>query len=127
MVELLRGVRHRMPTRLLSAVYESWAALQAKPGEPACAAMHKIAELARETETRPLQEQRRDKTEVGAARRYLAWRSAEARDDATNDLLVSDVIRSNELQVWFTAGHVARRTAAASGVNSNGNSPTTSG
>jgi starvation-inducible DNA-binding protein len=28
-------------------------------------------------------------------------------DDGTNDLLVSDVIRTNELQVWFIAEHLA--------------------
>jgi starvation-inducible DNA-binding protein len=34
-------------------------------------------------------------------------RLAVARDDGgTNDLLVSDVIRTNELQVWFVAEHV---------------------
>src|SRR6266853_3733188 len=34
-------------------------------------------------------------------------RSEERRgDDGTNDLLVSDVIRTNELQVWFVAEHV---------------------
>jgi starvation-inducible DNA-binding protein len=27
-------------------------------------------------------------------------------DQGTNDLLVSDVIRRNELQVWFVAAHV---------------------
>ena len=32
--------------------------------------------------------------------------AAEAGDDGTNDLLVSDVIRTNELQVWFVAEHV---------------------
>ena len=38
--------------------------------------------------------------------RTMARLSA-ARDDAgTNDLLVSDVIRTNELQVWFVAEHV---------------------
>jgi starvation-inducible DNA-binding protein len=26
--------------------------------------------------------------------------------DGTDDLLVSDVIRTNEMQVWFTAEHV---------------------
>ena len=31
---------------------------------------------------------------------------AEGGDDGTNDLLVSDVIRGNELQVWFIAEHV---------------------
>ena len=31
---------------------------------------------------------------------------AEAGDDGTNDLLVSEVIRTNELQVWFLAEHL---------------------
>jgi starvation-inducible DNA-binding protein len=38
--------------------------------------------------------------------RTMARRAAEAGDDGTNDLLISDVIRSNELQVWFIAEHV---------------------
>ena len=38
--------------------------------------------------------------------RTMARRAAEAGDDGTNDLLVSDVIRTNELQVWFVAEHV---------------------
>src|SRR5207244_10321419 len=33
--------------------------------------------------------------------RAMARRAAEAGDDGTNDLLVSDVICRNELQVWF--------------------------
>jgi starvation-inducible DNA-binding protein len=34
-------------------------------------------------------------------------RLANASDDAgTNDLIVSEVIRRNELQVWFVAEHV---------------------
>jgi starvation-inducible DNA-binding protein len=37
--------------------------------------------------------------------RAMARRAAEAGDDGTNDLLVSDVIRRNELQVWFVAEH----------------------
>jgi len=36
----------------------------------------------------------------------MARRAAEACDDGTNDLIVSDVIRRNELQVWFIAEHV---------------------
>ena len=36
----------------------------------------------------------------------MARRAAEVGDDGTNDLLVSNVIRSNELQVWFIAEHV---------------------
>jgi starvation-inducible DNA-binding protein len=39
------------------------------------------------------------------ARRF-AREAADAGDDGTNDLLVSDVIRTNELQVWFVAEHV---------------------
>jgi starvation-inducible DNA-binding protein len=27
-------------------------------------------------------------------------------DDSTNDILVSDVLRTNELQVWFVAEHL---------------------
>lgn len=38
--------------------------------------------------------------------RAMARRAAEAGDDGTNDLLVSDVVRRNELQVWFIAEHV---------------------
>src|ERR1041385_1157783 len=38
--------------------------------------------------------------------RTMARRAAEGGDDGTNDLLVSDVIRRNELQVWFVAEHV---------------------
>ena len=38
--------------------------------------------------------------------RTMARRAAEAGDDGTNDLLVSAVIRTNELQVWFVAEHV---------------------
>jgi starvation-inducible DNA-binding protein len=38
--------------------------------------------------------------------RTMARRAAEAGDDGTNDLIVSDMIRQNELQVWFVAEHV---------------------
>jgi len=38
--------------------------------------------------------------------RTMARRSAEAGDDGTNDLLISDVIRSNEKQVWFLSEHL---------------------
>src|SRR5213080_2599028 len=38
--------------------------------------------------------------------RTMARLAGEAGDDGTNDLLVSDVIRRNELQVWFIAEHV---------------------
>lgn len=38
--------------------------------------------------------------------RTMARLAAEHGDDGTNDLMVSDVIRTNELQVWFVAEHV---------------------
>lgn len=38
--------------------------------------------------------------------RAAAKIAAEAGDDGTNDLLVSDVVRTNELQVWFVAEHL---------------------
>jgi starvation-inducible DNA-binding protein len=38
--------------------------------------------------------------------RASAKKAAELGDDGTNDLLVSEVIRTNELQVWFLAEHV---------------------
>lgn len=39
--------------------------------------------------------------------RAMARDAAKAGDDGTNDLIVSDVIRTNEMQVWFLAEHVA--------------------
>jgi len=38
--------------------------------------------------------------------RTMAKQAAEARDDGTNDLLVSEVIRTNEMQVWFLSEHL---------------------
>ncbi len=35
-----------------------------------------------------------------------AKKAADAGDDGTNDLLVSDVIRTNELQAWFISEHL---------------------
>lgn len=40
--------------------------------------------------------------------RTMARQASEAGDDGTNDLLVSDVIRTNELQVWFLAEHLVK-------------------
>jgi starvation-inducible DNA-binding protein len=38
--------------------------------------------------------------------RVAVTRTAESRDDGTNDLLMSDVLRAHELQVWFIAEHL---------------------
>ncbi len=39
--------------------------------------------------------------------RVLAREAAERGDDGTNDLLVSDVVRTNELQCWFVSEHLS--------------------
>jgi len=38
--------------------------------------------------------------------RTLARRASALGDDGTNDLVVSDVLRTNELQVWFLSEHL---------------------
>ncbi len=38
--------------------------------------------------------------------RVLAERASKLGDDGTNDLVVSDVLRTNELQVWFLSEHL---------------------
>jgi starvation-inducible DNA-binding protein len=38
--------------------------------------------------------------------RKLARRASALQDDGTNDLLVSEVLRTNELQVWFLSEHL---------------------
>jgi starvation-inducible DNA-binding protein len=45
--------------------------------------------------------------------RAAARKADEDGDDGTNDLLVSDVVRTNELQVWFVAEHAAPSPVAA--------------
>jgi starvation-inducible DNA-binding protein len=40
--------------------------------------------------------------------RAAARQAAESGDDGTNDLVVSDVIRTNELQAWFIGEHLDR-------------------
>jgi starvation-inducible DNA-binding protein len=38
--------------------------------------------------------------------RQLARRASEIGDDGTNDMAISDVLRRNELQVWFLSEHL---------------------
>jgi starvation-inducible DNA-binding protein len=38
--------------------------------------------------------------------RQLAGRASEIGDDGTNDMVISDVLRANELQVWFLSEHL---------------------
>src|SRR5215831_2760084 len=56
--------------------------------------------------------------------RPLARRAAELGDDGTNDLVVSDVIRTNEFQIWFLSEHLvdvplveAKERSAAAGAS----------
>ncbi len=49
---------------------------------------------------------RQTRGQISKEARTMARQAAEAGDDGTNDLIVSDVIRTNELQVWFVAEHV---------------------
>lgn len=47
--------------------------------------------------------------------RTMARLAAQSGDDGTNDLIVSDVIRTNELQTWFVAEHVVPQPLTHSG------------
>jgi starvation-inducible DNA-binding protein len=38
--------------------------------------------------------------------RKLAKKASDLGDDGTNDLLISDVVRANEMQVWFISEHL---------------------
>jgi starvation-inducible DNA-binding protein len=41
--------------------------------------------------------------------REAARRASDLGDDGTNDLLISDVIRTNEMQVWFLSEHLVEQ------------------
>lgn len=41
--------------------------------------------------------------------RTMARLAGQGGDDGTNDLIVSDVVRTNELQAWFIAEHVVKQ------------------
>jgi len=49
--------------------------------------------------------------------RAMARKAAEHGDDGTNDLLVGNVIRTNEMQVWFVAEHVSDRPLVRAGAS----------
>ncbi len=40
--------------------------------------------------------------------RHAACKSSELGDEGTNDLLISSVVRTNEMQVWFTSEHLVK-------------------
>jgi len=41
-------------------------------------------------------------------RRKLARRASQLGDDGSNDFLVSEVLRTNEFQVWFLSEHLVK-------------------
>lgn len=43
--------------------------------------------------------------------RRAAERAGELGDEGTNDLLISDVVRTNEMQVWFLSEHLVKTPA----------------
>jgi len=49
--------------------------------------------------------------------RELAKRADQLGDDGTNDLAVSDVLRTNELQVWFLSEHLVDEPLVNAGPN----------
>ena len=83
-------------------------------GGVAVAMAHDVAELSsiprvpRDREEAPVQVSRL----LDAHQRLLknchdyAEKAANAKDDGTNDLIVSQLVRTNEMQVWFVSEHV---------------------
>ena len=83
-------------------------------GGVAVAMAHDVAELSsvprvpRDREEAPVQVSRL----LDAHQRILknchdyAEKAADAKDDGTNDLIVSQLVRTNEMQVWFVSEHV---------------------
>ena len=45
--------------------------------------------------------------------RPLARAAGESGDDGSNDLIVSQIVRSNELQSWFIGEHLAAQVKGA--------------
>jgi len=67
-----------------------------------------IARPPREREVVPVQLSRlldAHQVIIGEVRK-LARRASDLGDDGTNDLLISQVLRTNELQVWFVSEHL---------------------
>ena len=44
--------------------------------------------------------------QILTASRAAARKASDAGDEGTNDLLISDVVRRNEMQVWFVSAHL---------------------
>ncbi|WP_310395431.1 DNA starvation/stationary phase protection protein [Hymenobacter sp.] len=109
-LHLLYDKHYEEQTELVDAIAERIQIL----GGVAVAMAHDVAELTsiprvpRDREEAPVQVSRL----LDAHQRLLknchdyAEKAADAGDDGTNDLIVSQLIRTNELQVWFVSEHV---------------------
>jgi starvation-inducible DNA-binding protein len=97
-VELVDGIAERI--QLLGGVSIAMAADVAETT--------RIARPPRGREGVPMQLSRLLKAHqvIIAECRRLARIASELGDDGTNDLVVSDVLRTNELQVWFLSEHL---------------------
>ena len=97
-VELVDGIAERI--QLLGGVSIAMAADVAETT--------RIARPPRGREEVPVQLSRLLKADqvIIAECRSLARLASELGDDGTNDLVVSDALRTNELQVWFLSEHL---------------------
>ncbi len=84
-------------------------------GGVAVAMAHDVAEMTRLE--RPPRDREEPRTQISRLlqahelvlkeSRKAAKKATDSGDDGTNDLLISDVVRTNETQVWFVAEHLA--------------------
>jgi starvation-inducible DNA-binding protein len=106
--------RHQaQQTELIDALAERIMTL----GAVSIAASHDVAEMTRikrpprGRESVPAQLRRLldAHQEIAILARKAAREASDRGDDGTNDLLVSQVVRVNELQTWFVAEHLQER------------------
>src|SRR3984893_18230297 len=96
-LHLLFDKHYNEQVELMDALAERIVALGGVP----LAAQHDVAEASKITRVTAALEQ------ILVQSRRAAREASENADDATNDLIVSDVIRTNEMHVFFLAEHLA--------------------
>ncbi|MGO9545465.1 MAG: Dps family protein [Rhodomicrobium sp.] len=109
-LHLLFDAHHEAQSELVDTIAERIMSL----GGVSVAMAHDVAELTmlrrppkgRETPAMQITRLLEGHRHILAESRHAAKAAAEAGDDGTNDLLVSDVIRLHEKQVWFLAEHL---------------------
>ncbi len=109
-LHLLFDAHYKMQSELVDTIAERIMSL----GGVSVAMAHDVAELSmirrppkgRENPAMQLTRLIEAHHHILAYSRHAAKAAAEAGDDGTNDLFVSDVIRGNELQVWFLSEHL---------------------